>query len=197
MKIGIFGGTFDPIHKGHIFLCNELLEKNILDKIVLVVASVPPHKENSKTSPETRLDMTRLMENDKIKVSDYEINNGGKNYSINTLNYFSSLYPDDEIYFIAGADMILTLDSWYKAEELLLKYPFVVIDRDSSLQTEENRKILSRLEKDFSAKFVFTDIKTPSVSSSLIREKLKNKESMQGLLDEKIINYIKENNLYD
>ena len=197
MKIGIFGGTFDPIHKGHIFLCNELLEKNILDKIVLVVASVPPHKENSKTSPETRLDMTRLMENDKIKVSDYEINNGGKNYSINTLNYFSSLYPDDEIYFIAGADMILTLDSWYKAEELLLKYPFVVIDRDSSLQTEENIKILSRLEKDFSAKFVFTDIKTPSVSSSLIREKLKNKENLQGLLDEKIINYIKENNLYD
>lgn len=197
MKTGIFGGTFDPIHKGHMFLCKQLLENKIVDRIILMVASTPPHKENSKTTPFHRLNMTCLLETDNILVSDYEINQGGKNYSINTLNYISSLYPNDEIYFIAGADMILSLDKWYKAEELLNKYTFIAIDRDNLLKTQENQKIISRLTDEFNGKFIFTDIETPCVSSSLIREKLRNREDVSDYLDEKVIEYIKENNLYD
>ena len=193
MKIGIFGGTFDPIHKGHTSLCTELTERGIVDKIIITVTYITPLKERKITDSNHRLNMARLIENEAFSVSDYEISQGGKSYTFNTLEHFSALYPKDDIYFILGADMFLDLPNWYKYQELIKKYNFIVIDRENSLKNMTKRPE----NYPYNAKAVFTDIKTPDISSTIIRERLAQNLDVSGLVDERVLNYIKEYKLYD
>ena len=193
MKIGIFGGTFDPIHKGHTSLCKDLTERGIVDKIIITVTYITPLKERKITESNHRFNMAKLVESENFSVSDYEIIQGGKSYTFNTLEHFSALYPEDDIYFILGADMFLDLPNWYNAEELMEKYRFIVIDRENSLKNMTKKPE----NYPYNAKAIFADIKTPDISSTVIREKLANKLDVSEFLDERVLNYIKEYKLYD
>lgn len=196
MKIGLFGGTFDPIHNGHMKIAQELINKNILDRVIFVVTYAPPHKDKKITSETHRLNMVKIAAGDNFDVSDYEIKKGGKSYSYDTLSFFSQLYKDDEIYFVTGADMLLSLPNWYKADELLKKFSFIGVDRNSQLE-DGKLKFVNEIINKYNAKIILTDIKTPLISSTIVRQKLKNGEDVSMYINNDVLKYIKDNHLYD
>ena len=126
MKIGIYGGTFDPPHLGHMEAARAAVAVLGLDKLIFIPAKQPPHKALSVQSalPEQRLDMTRLMADGLLmpgvaEVSDLELNRPGKSYTVDTLRVLKGKYPDDELWLLMGTDMFLTLQTWYQAEEIM------------------------------------------------------------------------------
>lgn len=196
MKTGLFGGTFDPIHNGHMKIARELINKNILDRVIFVVAYAPPHKDKKITNETHRLNMVKIAAGDDFYVSDYEIKKGGKSYSYDTLTYFSQLCKDDEIFFITGADMLLSLPNWYKADELLKNFSFIGVDRNNQLE-DGKITLVNEIIKKYDAKIILTDIKTPSISSTEVRQMLKNGEDVSMYINENVLKYIKDNKLYE
>src|SRR3989338_11463826 len=109
MKIGILGGTFNPIHIGHLILAEEAREKLGLDKIIFVPAYLPPHKDNSDIAPAKyryRMIELAIQKNSYFSLSDMEIKRNGRSYTIDTLKEFKKLYPEDELHFIIGSDLL-------------------------------------------------------------------------------------------
>ncbi len=145
MKIGIFGGTFNPIHYGHLRAAEEIREVIRLDRIVFIPSARPPHKahvlglsDDSRTSgPQQPIDAIHRYEmtliaargNPAFEVSDIEIKRNGPSYSIDTVREFSRLYPDVEIFFIVGIDAFLDVPNWREPEELISSTNFIVISR--------------------------------------------------------------------
>ena len=122
MKIGIYGGTFDPIHNGHIAIAKAVKTELGLDSLIFVVAADPPHKDVSGRTPAPiRLKMVELaLENEEgLCASDIEIKRGGVSYTVETLEYFKGQYQGAELYFILGADMLSSFSSWYQPERIL------------------------------------------------------------------------------
>ena len=128
MKIGIYGGSFNPPHLGHQNAAVEAAEKCALDKLLLIPAGIPPHKMLSADAAgaDDRLAMTRLMGEQitldtgvKVTVSDMEIARGGKSYTADTLRILHEQRPDDELWLLMGTDMFLTFQYWYKPDEIV------------------------------------------------------------------------------
>ena len=137
--------------------------------------------------------MLKLMtkHNDKIEISDYEFKDE-EIHSYDTLEYYKDIYKNDTIYFVCGLDNISYVDKWYKGEYLLNNYKFLVITRDTNNLDE----ILLKYEK-YKDNIIITNIKSNTISSSYIRDELKEKNyNLNDYLDQKVIDYIKENNLY-
>ena len=190
MKIGIFGGSFNPPHKMHLNIVEELLNEKILDK---VITGLHYSYKNNLVSNEHRYNMLKLMtkHNDKIEISDFEFKDE-EIHSFDTLEYYKNIYKNDTLYFVCGLDNISYVDKWYKGEYLLNNYKFLVITRDTNNLDE----ILSKYEK-YKDNIIITNIKSNTISSSYIRDELKEKNyNLNDYLDQKVIDYIKENNLY-
>ncbi len=114
-KVGIMGGSFNPIHQGHLVVANEVLNIYNFDEIIFVPAGNPPHKNGLKTTPWDRFIMTQLatMSNDKFIVSDIEVKRTDKSYTLDTLKQFKEMYPNTEFYFITGTDAVIDLPNWH------------------------------------------------------------------------------------
>lgn len=193
MKIGIFGGSFNPPHKMHLNIVEELLNKKILDKVIIVPTGLHYSYKNNLASNEHRYNMLKLMtkHNDKIEISNFEFKDE-EIHSFDTLEYYKNIYKNDTIYFVCGLDNISYVDKWYKGEYLLNNYKFLVITRDTNNLDE----ILLKYEK-YKDNIIITNIKSNTISSSYIRDELKEKNyDLNDYLDQKVIDYIKENNLY-
>ena len=193
MKIGIFGGSFNPPHKMHLNIVEELLNEKILDKVIIVPTGLHYSYKNNLASNEHRYNMLKLMtkHNDKIEISDFEFKDE-EIHSFDTLEYYKNIYKNDTIYFVCGLDNISYVDKWYKGEYLLNNYKFLVITRDTNNLDE----ILLKYEK-YKDNIIITNIKSTNISSSYIRDELKEKNyNLNDYLDQKVIDYIKENNLY-
>ncbi|MBQ8534639.1 MAG: nicotinate (nicotinamide) nucleotide adenylyltransferase [Bacilli bacterium] len=193
MKIGIFGGSFNPPHKMHLNIVEELLNEKILDKVIIVPTGLHYSYKNNLASNEHRYNMLKLMtkHNDKIEISDFEFKDE-EIHSFDTLEYYKNIYKNDTIYFVCGLDNISYVDKWYKGEYLLNNYKFLVITRDTNNLDE----ILLKYEK-YKDNIIITNIKSNNISSSYIRDELKEKNyNLNDYLDQKVIDYIKENNLY-
>ena len=193
MKIGIFGGSFNPPHKMHLNIVEELLNEKILDKVIIVPTGLHYSYKNNLVSNEHRYNMLKLMtkHNDKIEISDFEFKDE-EIHSFDTLEYYKNIYKNDTLYFVCGLDNISYVDKWYKGEFLLNNYKFLVITRDTNNLDE----ILSKYEK-YKDNIIITNIKSNTISSSYIRDELKEKNyNLNDYLDQKVIDYIKENNLY-
>lgn len=135
MKLGIFGGTFNPIHAGHTALIERMKTALSLDRVLVIPAFVPPHKDASDVvEGEHRLAMCRLAtaEMENVEVSDLEIGRGGKSYTIDTVRALDSMYPQDEIYLLVGGDSFLSFESWRRADELLRLCTVAAIPREKS-----------------------------------------------------------------
>ncbi len=198
-RIGIMGGTFDPIHIGHLFIAAETLEKLSLDKIIFIPAGVSPHKINSKTtSPIHRLLMTAIAvnSNKSFYLSDIEIEREGPSYTIDTIRSLKQLLPEAaELFFITGGDTFIDLDSWRDYGQLLQLANFVVFTRagyDNGLLDE---KIL-RFRDEFSSNITKISIPLLEVSSTDIRERAKMGRTMKYLIPEGVEEYILKNRLY-
>ena len=129
----LFGGTFNPVHKGHKNLLKTISERLRPDKIIIMPSNVPPHKNAPElASGEDRLNMCRLAfsEFENAEFSDFELNNSGKSYSYYTLKYLKEKFPEYKIWFAVGSDMLLTFDRWFKYRELLSMCSLVCISRE-------------------------------------------------------------------
>ena len=183
-KTGLFGGTFDPVHKAHIAIAEKALEVLALDKVIFVVAGEPPHKSGDyRTGALHRLKMVEsaTANNSKFEVSDYEISKQGKSYSYQTAAHFKKKYPDSEFFFIIGDDAYCELPTWKCPEKLRTLVKFAVFPRVGCKVTGNCIKI---------------GIEPIKISSTQIRELLLNGKDASDLLPESVTTYIKENNLY-
>jgi nicotinate-nucleotide adenylyltransferase len=134
-RIGLYGGTFDPIHNGHLYVITELLERDVVDQIILVPAGDPWLRENAPdATSEDRLKMcqlavTELDLGDEVLVSSIEIRRSGPSYTIDTVEALKATYPNDEIILILGTDAHANIDKWHRSDELKKLVEVVVIDR--------------------------------------------------------------------
>lgn len=190
MKIGVLGGTFDPPHMGHILLALNSKKECGLDKIIILPSANPPHKK-SDTNSEHRLNLAKLIaQNYGFELCDYEYKKQTPSYTVETIDYFNEIYPNDEIYFIIGGDSMLDFEKWHKWQELIVKCNFIVGIRDEESR-EEVLKIADEKIKKYGANI--TVLKNPAhkVSSSDIRKGNNIYE-----IPECVAEYIKENSLY-
>ena len=197
MRLGIYGGTFSPIHLGHVRAAEDFLNEFGLDKLLVIPTALPPHKaEVAGASAEDRLEMARLafMGHDRIEVSDYEIARGGKSYSVLTLERFK---PGNELFMLVGTDMFLTLDRWFRAEEIFRLADIVLKRREDDPVTGADiaSKTIEYTER-FGARIHIMDDAAFPVSSTGLRELIRDGKPTDGLLPDSVADYISENNLY-
>jgi len=197
-RIGLFGGTFDPIHTGHTEIAEVVKEKIGLSKIVFIPAGNPPHKtDKAVTDKMDRFNMVKLAisDYDGFCVSDYEINKEERSYSVNLLKHFKDVYKEDELFFIIGGDSLYNLPTWYHYEELISLCSFVVVSRPNQYEKEHLLDKFSGKEKPFRAFFI--DDVSIDISSTEIREKLKDGQNVQNILHKSVYRYIKDKRLYE
>lgn len=185
MKIGIFGGTFNPPHKMHLKIALLLIEKNYVDKVIFVPTG-NKYDRKDLNNENDRLNMVNLMINDykNLESSDFEL---GKImvYTYQTLNHFKKLYKNDEIYFICGSDNINDFKTWKNYKYILDNFKVLVIARNNEKVSIEHPNV------------ILTDVKTDDLSSTFIRKNIGNNKYYNDLLDDFVLKYIKERNLYE
>ncbi len=192
MRIGIFGGSFNPPHAMHESIIKQLLAKNHLDRIILVPTS-NYYPKAGLIKDEQRFKMLELMtENDsRITLSKYEF--GRLTYTYQTLDYFQKEYPNDTIYFICGSDNLDEMDTWREYDKILTNYQLIVIPRQNDIE-----KILDKYDK-YRSNIKVVTLENNYLSSTLVRKYLKAKDydSVEKYIDEKVLGYIIENHLYE
>lgn len=197
MKIAMFGGSFDPVHKAHVRLCERMINDFNLDKVIVFPAASSPFKDSTETASEHRLNMCRLAFEgmDKVEVSDFEVIRGGKSYTVDTLNHLKNVYPEAELYMIVGGDAFSTLDKWYKAPEIFSIARILTIVRD---EHDLQRLTLKTFEyKELGAVVDMVEDSVGGISSTKVRELLgSDNDDITRLLPQSVIDYIKENSLY-
>jgi nicotinate-nucleotide adenylyltransferase len=187
MKIGILGGTFNPIHIGHLILAEEAREKIGLDKIVFVPAYLPPHKDNSDIAKAAaRLEMARLATkgNKNFVVSDVEIKRNGRSYTIDTIREFKTKYPHDDLYFIIGSDLLKYLAEWKDLNEIIKMVKFIAATRPG-YPLEKLPSYISTVA-----------IRAVDVSGFEIRQAVRENKSFRYLIPEAVYRYIIKKGLY-
>lgn len=196
-RIGIMGGTFDPIHFGHLVIANEVLDQYNMEKIIFIPAGNPPHKKGSKASSFDRYFMTNLatLSNEKFEVSNIELIKKEKSYTINTLIELGEIYKDAEIYFITGADAIIELPNWYEFNRIIKLCKFIAVTRPDYDTAEIERKIQDIIQK-YEGQIEVLKVPMLQISSTDIRNRIKNKRTAKYLLPETVEQYILRNNLY-
>lgn len=185
-KVGILGGTFNPPHIGHCIIANEVLHKLKLDEVRLMPNATPPHKKmQEETTDVQRIEMVRLAIQgvDGLKVEPFEIERGGVSYSYMTMLAMKENEPDCEFYFIIGGDSIDSLHTWYKIDELIKIVKFIGVKRPGS-QNQGKYPVQ------------MIDIPEIDLSSSIIRNRFKNNDTVQFLLPKAVEEYIRKEHLY-
>ncbi|MDD6188046.1 MAG: nicotinate (nicotinamide) nucleotide adenylyltransferase [Clostridiales bacterium] len=197
MKIGIYGGTFNPPHVGHIKAAGDAVKALGLDKLLVVPTAQPPHKELPEASPtaEQRLEMAGLAFAgvEKAEVCDIELTRGGRSYTVDTVKALREIYPGDELWLIMGGDMFYSLTEWYRFEELLNEVGFAVADRAD--ESEKLKEYAGRMRRDWAAKVEFIPERPIEISSTELRRKIANAEGRE-LLAPEVYAYIVKNRLY-
>ncbi len=182
MKIGLYGGSFDPVHTGHMAVAREAKKQYNLDKVIFIPTGNMPHKKGCEASDVERVKMLEMsFEDESFSVSDYEIKRSEISYSADTIAYFKTLYPSDEIYFIIGGDSYAYIDKWYEPQRIFENSTVLVFPRD-------NEKILPPAKE--------LRVNPVAVSSSEIRKKIKLGENVSKMLKKEVFDYIMENSLY-
>ncbi|WP_052256452.1 nicotinate-nucleotide adenylyltransferase [Salinicoccus sp. YB14-2] len=186
MKIGIFGGTFDPIHIGHIISVLEVKIAFGLDEVVFIPARQSPHKETMPTANKERTDMIKraISGYEGFTMDTFELNREGKSFTYDTAKYLKAQYPDDELYFLMGTDQYENFDKWHNHDELIDIMNFIVMMRHSD-------------DMEISAPFIRADQLVVEVSSTLVRTRIKEGLPYKHFLNEAVYEYIKENALYE
>ncbi len=199
MRIGIYGGTFDPPHNGHVYACQCFLNSFDLDKLYIIPTSIPPHKtRETSVSGEDRLEMARLAFSplsDKIELSRVELDRVGKSFTSDTLKHFVALGVD-EILLLCGTDMFVTLDTWHEFEYIFDTAIVVCMRRENDAFYSDliEQKALEYKQK-YNARLEFIDADALEMSSSDIRKTIN--ASKNALLPVSVAKYIEERGLYE
>jgi nicotinate-nucleotide adenylyltransferase len=221
MYIGLFGGTFNPIHNGHLWAALKVKDGFNLDQIYLIPAAVPPHKTPGMVADaDDRLQMinSAIADLSGISVADVELRRPGPSYTIDTVRHFKKgLQPDSRIFLMMGLDAFLEIDSWKSYRELLEQIAVIVIARPAETcpDAQQGRKILEDYLKTtlsennyklsaagdcYTAKgkqpIYFSDVKALDISSTLIRKKVKAKQTIENWVPPQVAEYIQLKGLY-
>lgn len=213
-KVGLFGGTFDPVHTGHLRAGEEIREMLGLSKVYFIPSALPPHKESSEVTPSRhRLKMLDLAldSNPFFEICDYEIEQRSTSYTIETLKHLTGLHTDYEFYFIVGHELFMEIETWKDYKELFKLSNFAVITRPG-FSNGTIPKLPLALRADFSydkntdnvifyrnknSKIIaFTQIRGLEISSTEIRRLIKGEKSIRYLVPEQVEEYITSNMLY-
>lgn len=198
-KIGILGGTFNPVHIGHLLMAEYAKKVADLDVVILMPSCKSYMKAGTNVlSGKERLEMLKLSTegNSNLITSDMEINRGGNTYTYETLLQMKSLCPQSEIYFIVGADSLFSMERWVKPEMIFANCTLLAAGRDGASKEDLLFK-KADLEKRFNAKIILLDFPQIDISSTVIRENIKNHESIRYMVHDNVLNYIQENHLYE
>lgn len=194
----MFGGTFNPIHNGHIQLALCSARQLHLDKVLLIPTHTPPHKQyQEETTAWQRWEMCRLAVRgyENLEASDIEIKRPGASYTVDTLRELKQEFPDTQLYLITGADMFLTVQNWKCAADIFSMAVICGVPRD-----QENEKILQKQEtilgRDFGAKTALLEMPPVPISSTQIRERIKKNLPIGKWVPPSVERYIWENHLY-
>ncbi len=196
-KIVIFGGTFNPIHIGHVEMLSALCEVNNLDKILLMPDKIPPHKICDVLASDIhRLNMCKMIADrfNNVFVSDLELNREGKSYTIDTVKELKALYPNYKLAIAIGGDMLTSFDKWKDYEELLTLCQIICFARIGV----NNDLLQSKIEhfKNMGGDILLLDNEISEISSSFLRKNITNREISSKYIDKEILDYIINNNIY-
>ena len=198
-RIGIMGGTFDPIHYGHLAAAEAARVEFGLCKVIFMPAGNPPHKQSQKISDaEHRYRMTALAtsSNSGFEVSRLEVDKAGITYTFDTMEELRSIYGEaPELYFITGADAVLELLTWYKIGELLTLCKFIAVTRPGFDIWKLEQKI-AEISSKYDGEIICLEVPLLEISSTDIRERIKNGKPVKYLLPEEVEAYIHKNGLY-
>lgn len=199
MRIGIFGGTFNPPHLAHLNIAEDFSRRLNFDKLIIIPTYQPPHKQaQSLADSEDRLRMCRLLfDKDNMEVSDMEIQRQGKSYTYDTLCQLEEEYQGAELYLIIGSDMLLSFHRWYRYEDILRKCILCVLTRENDIDNAHMKDYALEALKLREGEIVFSSLEAFELSSTQIREMMKEGEDVSALTGERVWAYIREKGLYN
>jgi nicotinate-nucleotide adenylyltransferase len=213
-RMGLFGGTFDPIHLGHLRAAREVLERCRLDRILFVPSFIPPHKERKGMAPaRDRLRMVELAcaGEPRFAASSIEVDAGGKSYSVLTLERIRGLYPGARVFFILGIDAFLEIGTWREHERVLDESLFIVMTRPGARLEDAAAVVGESLRSRIRAiiegenvdevlagdhRIFLLPIRALDVSSTEVRRQVRAGETLAGLVPDAVGNYIRSRGLY-
>jgi len=199
LKFGILGGTFNPIHYGHLLMAERARDALGIGKIIFMPTGIPPHKDIKEVaSAEDRLKMVELAieDNESFIISTIELDREGKTYTVDTLKEIKSAYGQDtELYFIIGADVVFDLLKWRSAGEVIKLCKFAAMQRPG-YNKDEFHKQIKFLKDQYNASIEIVEMPLIDISSSDIRGRLTHNLSIKYMLPDKVIKYIDKEELY-
>ena len=198
-KIGIFGGSFDPVHLGHIGLAKDAITEAGLDKVIFIPAKLQPFKLDKKVTPgEDRLAMLNLATDniDGLEVSDYELKSDRISYTYLTLREMEKRLGNNvQMYFITGTDSFINIEKWKNAEELLTDFSYIVGSRPG-YKMHELEECIERIQSIYNTEVIVINNKELDISSTEIRKRLETGKSAIDLIPDEVERYIREHDLY-
>ncbi|MCD7731499.1 MAG: nicotinate (nicotinamide) nucleotide adenylyltransferase [Oscillospiraceae bacterium] len=200
MKTAIFGGSFNPVHNGHINLVREIASRVEIDRVIVVPTYISPFKKDEVSfvaEGKDRLEMCRLAFKGLpfVTVSDYEISAERVSYTIDTATHFRKCYPDDELFLIIGSDMLLSFKKWRQFEDILKICTIVAASRENN---NDDFALLTDAAEELRpyGNVILTKISPYKMSSTLIREEIMKNRDMTCYMPENVVKYIVANNIY-
>ena len=201
MKIGIMGGTFDPIHNGHLMLGESAYHQFQLDKVWFMPNGNPPHKKQSNigTDALTRMEMVKLAIEDKeyFELQDYEVMKESVSPTYQTMAHFKECYPEDTFYYIIGADSLFSIERWIHPELIFPKCIILAACRDEVNTSDEMNKKIDYLCDKFNAQIKFLTSPLVDISSSELRAMIKTGQSISGHVPQAVEEFIAKEGLYE
>ena len=195
-RTGIFGGSFDPVHSGHVKYADFVCDRFALDELIVIPAKVSPFKQKNSVSDEDRLNMCRLVFTDrKMTVSDIEIKRGGVSYTADTVRELKKQRPSDEMYLFVGGDQLMSFDRWYRFDAILANVILAAVRRDESVSLEEMESFADSRLRCY-GKVIITDFEPIEVSSTEVRRRIEKGLSVHCLVPDAAEEYIKKGGLY-
>lgn len=197
-KVAMFGGSFNPVHKGHTGIVSRMIEEFCLDTVYVIPTFSTPLKDNTPmVTPEHRLNMCRLAfaDMDRVTVSDMEIQRQGRSYTVDTLRALKALHPNDELFLIVGADSFMQLPLWYESQSIFTLATMLTVSR-GELEFDELKKRREEYIKLYGAKAEILAEPIALISSTEIRDTLADNNDASSMLHQNVYDYITECELY-
>ncbi|ENH97590.1 nicotinic acid mononucleotide adenylyltransferase [Gracilibacillus halophilus YIM-C55.5] len=184
-RIGIFGGTFDPPHYGHLVMAEQVYQHLSLDEVWFIPSYQPPHKANAKTTGEDRIELTKaaIADHPDFYLNTIEVERRGKSYTMDTIRELKEIHPHDDFYFIIGGDMVEFLPNWHQIDQLIEQITFVGVKRPGfSVDTP----------------YPVKEVEMPliDISSTMIRDRIQKRQSIRYLTPPAVIKQIDNAKLY-
>ena len=200
-RIGLLGGTFDPIHIGHLIIAEQARDQYQLDRVLLIPSGhsyFKDHRSKKVQPAQVRLEMTKIAAGSykPFEVSDIEVNRPGNTYSFETLEELKALNPESELFFIVGADTICSMRTWREPQRIFDVCTVLAAMREDQVDPEEFQRETQALEKDFGARIYPVSIPNIGISSTQIRERAASGKSIHYLVPDALESYIIETGIY-